>query len=167
LLLLSLRRNGIAAGESAMSDDQIAVDSHISRAVNVPKTLPRHVLVATDQQDLIWSVFNTFNQVDEVRVTGCSSMIQARYVCSADPPQVVVVDMRLLCDDPLGLVNLANTSNPHTHIVALSDHPVFEVGARFGKARLTFLQKPVVAQDLELLLRLKLDEEPPLAHNIC
>jgi DNA-binding NtrC family response regulator len=150
-----------------MADDHIAVDSRISRTVGVPETMPRHVLVATDQQDLIWCVFNTFNQVDEVRVTGCSSMIQARHVCAVDPPQVVVIDMRLLSDDPLGLANLANSSNPHTHIVALSDHPVFEVGARFGKARLTFIQKPVVAQDLELLLRLKLDEKLPLASNIC
>jgi DNA-binding NtrC family response regulator len=133
----------------------------------MPGSLPRHVLVATEQHDVTWSVFNTFDQVDQVRVTGCTSMIQARFVCSHDPPQVVVVDMRLLEGDPLGLVNLANTANPHTHIVALSDHPVFEVGARFGRARLTFIQKPVVAQDLELLLRLKLDEDLPLANSIC
>ena len=51
--------------------------------------------------------------------------------------------MDLLTQDPLGLVSLANTGREHTHIVALSDHPVFEVGARFGRARLTFMQKPV------------------------
>jgi DNA-binding NtrC family response regulator len=150
-----------------MTDKNVAVDSHIARAKTVPADGPRHVLVATGETDLTWSVFNTFDQIDEVRVTGCSTMTQARYVCSTDPPEVVVVDMRLLADDPLGLVNLANTASPLTHIVALSDHPVFEVGARFGQARLSFIQKPVSAQDLELLLRLKLDEELPLANNIC
>jgi len=128
---------------------------------------PRHVVVATGEQDITWGVFHAFEQLSEVRVTGCVSLTQTRCVCAVDPPQIIVLDMRLLADDPLGLVNLANTAPPHTHIVALSDHPVFEVGARFGKARLTFLQKPVTAEDLELLLMLKIDEELPLATAIC
>jgi DNA-binding NtrC family response regulator len=135
--------------------------------VAAPPPVPRHVVVATAEQDITWGVFHAFERLSEVRVTGCTSMTQARYVCTVDPPQVVVLDMRLLVDDPLGLVNLANTARPHTHIVALSDHPVFEVGARFGQARLTFLQKPVMAEDLELLLLLKIDEELPLAHHVC
>ncbi len=128
---------------------------------------PRHVVVATGEQDITWGVFHAFERLSEVRVTGCASMTQARCVCAVDPPQIIVLDMRLLADDPLGLVNLANTAPPHTHIVALSDHPVFEVGARFGKARLTFLQKPVTAENLDLLLMLKIDEELPLATAIC
>jgi DNA-binding LytR/AlgR family response regulator len=92
---------------------------------------------------------------------------QTRYVCALDPPQVVIMDMRILSQDPLALVTLANTIREHTHIVALSDHPVFDVGARFGRARLTFMQKPVSAEDLVLLLRLRLDEEPPLAVDVC
>jgi len=131
------------------------------------RELPRHVVVATGDQAITWGVFHAFEQRSGVRVTGCTSMTQTRCVCAVDPPQIVVLDMRLLADDPLGLVNLANTAPPHTHIVALSDHPVFEVGARFGKARLTFLQKPVTAEDLELLLMLKVDEELPLATAIC
>lgn len=127
----------------------------------------RNVVVVSFDQDLVWSVFNTFAGMPDIRVTGCSTMTQARFVCSADPPGVVVIDMRILAEDPLGLVSLANTAKPHTHIVALSDHPVFEVGARFGKARLSFIQKPVAAQDLELLLRLKLDEDLPLAAHVC
>lgn len=129
--------------------------------------VPRHVVVATLEQDITWGVFHAFERLTDVRVTGCTSMTQARYVCTVDPPHVVVLDMRLLADDPLGLVSLANTARPHTHIVALSDYPVFEVGARFGRARLTFLQKPVMNEDLELLLLLKIDEELPLAHDIC
>jgi len=132
-----------------------------------PGRPPRHVVVATGEQDITWGVFHAFEQFSEVRVTGCASMTQARCVCAVDPPQIIVLDMRLLADDPLGLVNLANTAPPHTHIVALSDHPVFEVGARFGKARLTFLQKPVTAENLDLLLMLKIDEELPLATAIC
>lgn len=128
---------------------------------------PRHVVVASLEQDLTWGVFHAFERLSEVRVTGCSSMSQARYVCTIDPPQMVVLDMRLLADDPLGLVSLANTAKAHTHIIALSDHPVFEVGARFGQARLSFLQKPVVAEDLDLLLRLKIDEDLPLASTVC
>lgn len=133
----------------------------------LPVAAPRHVVVATAEQAVTWCVFRAFEQRSEVRVTGCSSMVQARSVCALDPPQVIVLDMRLLAEDPLGLVNLANTAPPHTHLVALSDHPVFEVGARFGQARLTFLQKPVALEDLELLLLLKLDEELPLATHVC
>ena len=51
--------------------------------------------------------------------------------------------------------------------MALSDHPVFEVGARFGQARLSFVQKPICTEDLVLLLRLRLDEEPSLAAHVC
>lgn len=133
----------------------------------VPIEAPRHVVVATAEQAVTWGVFRAFEQRSEVRVTGCSSMTQARSVCALDPPQVIVLDMRLLEEDPLGLVNLANTAPPHAHIVALSDHPVFEVGARFGRARLTFLQKPLAIEDLELLLLLKIDQELPLANHVC
>ena len=150
-----------------MSDRAIENDRPPPEANVIGAENSRHVVVASSEQDLAWSVFNTFDELSNIRVTGCSSMLQARYVCTIDPPQVIVVDMRLLDDDPLGLVNLANTAPPHTHIVALSDHPVFEVGARFGKARLTFLQKPMASQDLELLLRLKLDEHLPLATSVC
>lgn len=150
-----------------MTDSTIDVDHQLPDADVIHHGDPRHVVVASSERDLTWSVFNTFDDLSQVRVTGCSSMLQARYVCTIDPPQVIVVDMRLLSDDPLGLVNLANTAPPHTHIVALSDHPVFEVGARFGRARLTFLQKPMESEDLELLLRLKLDEDLPLANCVC
>jgi len=150
-----------------MTDSTIDLDHQLPDADVIHHGDPRHVVVASSERDLTWSVFNTFDDLSQVRVTGCASMLQARYVCTIDPPQVIVVDMRLLSDDPLGLVNLANTAPPHTHIVALSDHPVFEVGARFGRARLTFLQKPMAPEDLELLLRLKLDEDLPLAHCVC
>ncbi len=150
-----------------MSAENTDLRTSFDGAATIPSGLPQHVVVATFDQDLVWSVFNTFEASPEVRVTGCSTMTQTRFICSSDPPQVMVIDMRLLTDDPLGLVNLANTARPHTHIVALSDHPVFEVGARFGQARLSFIQKPVAAQDLELLLRLKLDEELPLASHVC
>jgi DNA-binding NtrC family response regulator len=151
-----------------MTTEPNALSGSISdSAGTMPSAVPHHVVVASFDHDLVWSVFNTFEATPEVRVTGCSTMTQARFVCAADPPQVVVVDMRLLSEDPLGLVNLANTARAHTHIVALSDHPVFEVGARFGQARLSFIQKPVAAQDLDLLLRLKLDEDLPLAAHVC
>ncbi len=150
-----------------MSIENTGIRASVEGAATIPSGLPQHVMVATFDQEVVWSVFNTFEATPEVRVTGCSTMTQARFVCSADPPQVMVIDMRLLAEDPLGLVNLANTARPHTHIVALSDHAVFEVGARFGRARLSFIQKPVAAQDLELLLRLKLDEELPLASHVC
>jgi DNA-binding NtrC family response regulator len=129
---------------------------------------PLHVVVATEHDDLTWSVFNALGSLPDVRVTACRSAAQARYVCALDPPQIVIVDLRILEHDPLALVFLANTAREHTHIVALSDHPVFEVGARFGQVRLTFLQKPVAPEDLALLLRLRLDEEEPsLAPNVC
>lgn len=129
--------------------------------------LPLHVVVATESEELTWSVFDALGVIPEVRVTGCRSVAQTRYVCALDPPQVVIVDMEILQHDPLALVFLANTAREHTHIVALSEHPVFEVGARFGRVRLTFLQKPVASEDLVLLLRLRLDEEPTLPANIC
>jgi DNA-binding LytR/AlgR family response regulator len=132
-----------------------------------PPSTPLHVVVATEQEELTWSVLNAFGALPEVRVTGCRSMAQTRYVCALDPPQVVIVDMDILANDPLGLVTLANTGREHTHIVALSEHPVFEVGARFGRARLTFIQKPVSSEDLVLLLRLRLDDEPSLPAHVC
>jgi len=126
-----------------------------------------HVLVATEHEDLTWSVFNALGTMPQVRVTGCRTIAQARYVCALDPPQVVIVDMPILRHDPLALVSIANTAKEHTHIVALSEHPVFEVGARFGRARLTFIQKPVSGEDLMLLMRMRLDEEPTLAPHVC
>ena len=150
-----------------MTHENIELENQVPDTELIDHSPPSHVVVASSEQELTWSVFNTFDELSHVRVTGCGSMLQARYVCTIDPPQVIVVDMRLLSDDPLGLVNLANTAPPHTHIVALSDHPVFEVGARFGRARLTFLQKPMAPEDLELLLRLKLDEDLPLATCVC
>jgi len=128
---------------------------------------PLHVVVAAEQEDLAWQVFNAFNDLPDVRVTGCRTITQTRYVCTLDPPHVVIIDMSLLSQDPLGLVSLANSGRENTHIVALSDHPVFEVGARFGRARLTFMQKPVEMQDLVLLLRLRLDEAPTLPSHVC
>jgi len=126
-----------------------------------------HVLVATEHEDLTWSVFNALGTTPQVRVTGCRTIAQARYVCALDPPQVVIVDMPILRHDPLALVSIANTAKEHTHIVALSEHPVFEVGARFGRARLTFIQKPISGEDLLLLMRMRLDEEPALAPDVC
>jgi DNA-binding NtrC family response regulator len=141
---------------------------HESQSLGVPGAiLPLHVLVASAQEELTWSVFNSIGSLQDVRVTGCHSIAQARYVCALDPPQVIIVDMNVLSNDPLGLVTLANTAREHTHIVALSDHPVFEVGARFGRARLTFIQKPVSNEDLLLLLRLRLDEGPTLPADVC
>ncbi len=136
-------------------------------ATSPPPPSPLHVVVATEHEDLTWSVFNALGALPEVRVTACRSAAQARYVCALDPPQIVIVDLQILEHDPLALVFLANTAREHTHIVALSDHPVFEVGARFGQVRLTFLQKPVAPDDLSLLLRLRLDEEPTLAPDVC
>jgi DNA-binding NtrC family response regulator len=130
-------------------------------------SLPLHVVVATEHEELTWSVLNAFGSLPEVRVTGCRSMAQTRYVCALDPPQVVIVDMDILAHDALGLVTLANTGREHTHIVALSEHPVFEVGARFGRARLTFIQKPVSPEDLVLLLRVRLDDDPSLPSHVC
>ena len=150
-----------------MANENIGCDPILDVPDIAGITLPLHVLVATDEQELAWSVFSAFDELADVRVTGCTTMTQMRYVSVLDPPQIIVIDMELLSQDPLGLVSLANTARPHTHIVALSNHPVFEVGARFGRVRLTFMQKPVSIQDLVLLLRLKLDEEPALPANVC
>ena len=75
--------------------------------------------------------------------------------------------MTLLDHEPMDLITLANLSNCETHIVALTEHPVFEIGARFGKARLTFLQKPVSAHDLLLLLRLRIGEHDEREAKVC
>ena len=132
-----------------------------------PGRPPRHVVVATGEQDVAWGVFHAFEQLSEVRVTGCASMTQARCVCAVDPPQIIVLDMRLLADNP------TRPGQPRQHRPAAHPHrgperpSRLEVGARFGKARLTFLQKPVTAENLDLLLMLKIDEELPLATAIC
>ncbi len=136
-------------------------------ATSSPEPTPLHVLVASEHQDLTFAIFEALRPLTEVRVTGCRDVAQTRYVCALDPPRVVVLDMDILHQDPLALVSLANTARRHTHIVALSDHPVFDVGARFGQARLSFVQKPACPEDLVLLLRLRLDEEPSLASHVC
>ncbi|HSO23732.1 MAG TPA: hypothetical protein VLT81_12535 [Chondromyces sp.] len=117
-----------------------------------------HLVVATREEELLWSVFDGFCELSTVRVTGCSTLPQTRQICVADPPSYLIIDMSLLEHEPMDLITLANLSDSRCHIVALTSHPVFEIGARFGKARLTFLQKPVSAHDLLLLLRLRLGD---------
>lgn len=117
-----------------------------------------HLIVATREEELLWSVFDGFCELSTVRVTGCSTLPQTRQICAADPPSYLIIDMSLLEHEPMDLITLANLSDSRCHIVALTSHPVFEIGARFGKARLTFLQKPVSAHDLLLLLRLRIGD---------
>jgi len=117
-----------------------------------------HVVVATREEDLLWAVFDGFCELPTVRVTGCSTLPQTRQICAADPPTYLIIDVSLLEHEPMDLITLANLSDSQCHIVALTNHPVFEIGARFGNARLTFLQKPVSAHDLLLLLRLRIGD---------
>ena len=134
-----------------------------------PGNLPDmvHVVVSTREEELLWAVFDGFSELPTVRVTGCSTLPQTRQICAADPPSYLIIDMTLLDHEPMDLITLANLSNCRSHIVALTDHPVFEIGARFGKARLTFLQKPVSAHDLLLLLRLRIGEEFDQQAGVC
>jgi len=39
---------------------------------------PRHVVVATGEQDITWGVFHAFERLSEVRVTGCECARVAR-----------------------------------------------------------------------------------------
>jgi hypothetical protein len=132
---------------------------------NVPDMV--HVVVSTREEELLWAVFDGFSELPTVRVTGCSTLPQTRQICAADPPSYLIIDMTLLDHEPMDLITLANLSNCQSHIVALTDHPVFEIGARFGKARLTFLQKPVSAHDLLLLLRLRIGEGYEQQVGVC
>ena len=132
---------------------------------NVPDMV--HVVVSTREEELLWAVFDGFSELPTVRVTGCSTLPQTRQICAADPPGYLIIDMTLLDHEPMDLITLANLSNCESHIVALTDHPVFEIGARFGKARLTFLQKPVSAHDLLLLLRLRIGEGFEEEAGVC
>jgi DNA-binding NtrC family response regulator len=126
-----------------------------------------HVVVASREEELLWAVFDGFSELPTVRVTGCSTLPQTRQICAADPPGYLIIDMTLLDHEPMDLITLANLSKCQTHIVALTDHPVFEIGARFGKARLTFLQKPVSAHDLLLLLRLRIGDQDEREAKVC
>jgi len=134
-----------------------------------PMTIPdmAHIVVATREEDFLWSVFDGFNELPTVRVTGCSTLPQTRQICAADPPGFLIIDMALLEHEPMGLITLANLSDCQSHIVGITDHPVFEIGARFGQARLTFLQKPVSAHDLILLLRLRLGDDIEAQAGVC
>ena len=133
--------------------------------LNLPDMV--HVVVSTREEELLWAVFDGFSELPTVRVTGCSTLPQTRQICAADPPSYLIIDMTLLDHEPMDLITLANLSNCRSHIVALTDHPVFEIGARFGKARLTFLQKPVSAHDLLLLLRLRIGEGYEQQAGVC
>jgi DNA-binding NtrC family response regulator len=133
--------------------------------VNAPDQA--HIIVATREEDFLWSVFDGFSELPTVRVTGCSTLPQTRQICAADPPGFLIIDMALLEQEPMGLITLANLSDCQSHIVALTDHPVFEIGARFGRARITFLQKPVSPHDLLLLLRLRLGDGTVQRAGVC
>jgi len=133
--------------------------------LNLPDMV--HVVVSTREEELLWAVFDGFSELPTVRVTGCSTLPQTRQICAADPPSYLIIDMTLLDHEPMDLITLANLSSCKSHIVALTDHPVFEIGARFGKARLTFLQKPVSAHDLLLLLRLRIGEGYEQQAGVC
>jgi DNA-binding NtrC family response regulator len=126
-----------------------------------------HVVISTREEELLWAVFDGFSELSSVRVTGCSTLPQTRQICAADPPNYLIIDMALLENEPMDLITLANLSDCRSHIVALTDHPVFEIGARFGKARLTFLQKPVSAHDLLLLLRLRIVDDAEEQVGVC
>jgi hypothetical protein len=103
-----------------------------------------HVVISTREEELLWAVFDGFSE-----------------------PNYLIIDMALLENEPMDLITLANLSDCRSHIVALTDHPVFEIGARFGKARLTFLQKPVSAHDLLLLLRLRIVDDAEEQADVC
>ena len=133
--------------------------------LNLPDMV--HVVVSTREEELLWAVFDGFSELPTVRVTGCSTLPQTRQICAADPPSYLIIDMTLLDHEPMDLITLANLSSCKSHIVALTDHPVFEIGARFAKARLTFLQKPVSAHDLLLLLRLRIGEGYEQQAGVC
>jgi DNA-binding NtrC family response regulator len=113
-----------------------------------------HVLIATQDEDFEWSVFEGLRGHESLRVTGCPSVRQTRQICSTDPPDVIVVDLELLENEPLALVSLASCAPATTRIVGLTEHAVDDVGARFGEARVSFLQKPVDVNDLVFLMTL-------------
>lgn len=145
-----------------MSNSTDSTAKHETEWDELPEAAPSpdmvHLVVATREEELLWSVFDGFCELSTVRVTGCSTLPQTRQICAADPPSYLIIDMSLLEHEPMDLITLANLSDSRCHIVALTSHPVFEIGARFGKARLTFLQKPVSAHDLLLLLRLRIGD---------
>jgi DNA-binding NtrC family response regulator len=142
---------------------------HEIEDIRDPRSVPDmiHVVISTREEELLWAVFDGFSELSSVRVTGCSTLPQTRQICAADPPNYLIIDMALLENEPMDLITLANLSDCQSHIVALTDHPVFEIGARFGKARLTFLQKPVSAHDLLLLLRLRIVDDAEPQADVC
>ncbi len=151
------------------ADDQANLAASMVDELRDPVPVPdqAHVVVATREENFLWSVFDGFSELPTVRVTGCSTLPQTRQVCAADPPGFLIIDMALLENEPMGLITLANLSDCQTHIVGITDHPVFEIGARFGRARLTFMQKPVSPHDLILLLRLQLGDVNTLRADVC
>jgi hypothetical protein len=156
-VIMSQRTHGTASHENELED--LRDPSALSDMV--------HVVVASREEELLWAVFDGFSELPTVRVTGCSTLPQTRQICAADSPAYLIIDMALLNQESMDLITLANLSKCQTHIVALTDHPVFEIGARFGKARLTFLQKPVSAHDLFLLLRLRIGDHDEREAKVC
>jgi hypothetical protein len=156
---------GAKMGNSNQVRDQQQEYDDLRDPMSAPDMV--HVVVSTREEELLWAVFDGFSELPTVRVTGCSTLPQTRQICAADPPSYLIIDMTLLEHEPMDLITLANLSDCRSHIVALTDHPVFEIGARFGKARLTFLQKPVSAHDLLLLLRLRIVDCDEQHAEVC
>ena len=137
-----------AEPETPVTDQPNSFDEQAARSRT-------HVLVATEDEPFLWSVFEGFKGLSRIRVTSCSSVRQTLQICTWDPPGVIIMDLTLLAEEPMALVSLASIAEPNTHIIGLTNRPVQDIGARFGEARLTFLEKPVDVHDLLLLLKLE------------
>jgi hypothetical protein len=116
-----------------------------------------HVLVATAEEPLQWTVFESFATHPRARVTACSTMGQCRQLCAADPPGVVILDLDLLGDEPSALTCFARLMRPDTHLIGLTGSSKDDEEANSELVGLTLLPKPV-AQDS--LIRLALSRPP-------
>ena len=109
--------------------------------------------------------FRRLFRASSVRVTGCSTLPQTRQICAADPPSYLIIDMALLENEPMDLITLANFSDSQeSHRRA--DITRSSKSAPDRQCQATFLQKPVSAHDLLLLLRLRIGDLEAEA-NVC
>ena len=109
---------------------------------------PLHVVVASGEECLQWTVLESFATHPRARVTACSTVGQCRQLCAADPPGLVIVDLALLNEEPSALLCFASLMRPETRLIGLTCRPTKADGAPNGRAGLSLIPKPVAPDSL-------------------
>lgn len=109
---------------------------------------PLHVVVASGEERLQWTVLESFATHPRARVTACSTVGQCRQLCAADPPGLVILDLALLDEEPSALSCFASLIRPDTRIIGLTCRSTAAAGKPTGGTGPSLIPKPVAPEHL-------------------